>query len=255
MILIGNNAAGLLNKKQSLLHCIDKYSPGVLYIQETKCRMKGLVKIDDYIIFEKIRSNGGGGGLLTAVHGNIDPIAIETCENDHEVLVVEGKLGNKVTRFINAYGPQEEEAGGNKEKVKEFYQYLDLVIKEAKFTKRLICLQMDANAKLGDIVIPNDPKQQSKNGAKLLSVIEENNLVVVNALDLCTGTITRSRETINSKEESVIDYFIVCQDFLQMVSKMNIDEKKIDTLTKYTTRNGNQNQNQNQVIIVCCFLK
>ena len=149
-------------------------------------------------------------------------------ENDLEVLVVEGKVGNRSTRFINAYGPQEEDAGGSKERINDFYQYLDLVIKEAKFSARLVCLQMDANAKLGDKVIPKDPKQQTKNGEKLLSIIEENNLIVVNSLDLCEGTITRSRETINSKEESVIDYFIVCQDFLQMVSKMKIDENKID---------------------------
>ena len=39
-------------------------------------------------------------------------------------------------------------------------------------------------------------------------------------------------------EESIIDYFIVCPRFLQLVTSMDIDEQKIDTLTKYTTRNG-----------------
>ena len=71
-----------------------------------------------------------------------------------------------------------------------------------------------------------------------MSVIDENDLMVVNSLELCSGTITCSRDTVNSREESVLDYFVVCLSFLQLVTRLVIDEPKIDTLTKYTTRNS-----------------
>ena len=193
MIIVGNNAAGILNKKQSLMNCVSKYLPGALLIQESKCKRKGLIKINEYAVFEKKRKNVGGGGLLTAIHVSLEPVAVEASDDEHEVLVVEGKVGNLNVHFINAYGPQEEETGGDPEKIDKFYRYLDLVIKEALFSNRCICIQMDANVKLGPEVIPRDSKKQTKNGAKLLSIVEENGLVIVNALNLCVGTITRAR--------------------------------------------------------------
>ena len=86
--------------------------PGVLTIQETKCRAKGLVKLNNYVVFERVRPKGCGGGLLTAIHSNLDPVLVEISESSQEVLVVEAKVGNRRTRFINAYGPQEEDSGG-----------------------------------------------------------------------------------------------------------------------------------------------
>ena len=70
MVILGNNAAGLLNKKESFYRCIAKYSPGVLTIQESKCRVRGLIKVNNYEVFEKIRPNGGDGGLLTLKLGS-----------------------------------------------------------------------------------------------------------------------------------------------------------------------------------------
>ena len=131
-------------------------------------------------MFEKVREKTGGGGILTAVHSNLDPVLVDTHEDDNEIIVVEGKLGSLTVRFINAYGPQEEESGGDAEKIKSFYSKLDLVIKEAIFAEVLICIEMDANAKLGQKTIPNDPKPMSRNGEKLLAIIEENGLIVMN---------------------------------------------------------------------------
>ena len=72
----------------------------------------------------------------------------------------------------------------------------------------LVCIEMDANSKLGYELIPGDPKAKSKNGKCLQRVIEENNLVCVNSTDLCQGVITRYRKTVNSTEKSVLDYFV-----------------------------------------------
>ena len=62
MTIIGTNAAGLLNKKESLKRLINKFEPAVLIIQETKTRRKNKVKLNDYVTFEHIRKDKNGGG-------------------------------------------------------------------------------------------------------------------------------------------------------------------------------------------------
>ena len=74
MYFMGCNAAGLLNKLESLKRNIKMFNPGAIFIQESKTKRKNKVKLTDYVIFEKIRINRGGGGLLTGVHKNLEPM-------------------------------------------------------------------------------------------------------------------------------------------------------------------------------------
>ena len=57
----------------------------------------------------------------------------------------------------------------------------------------LVCIQMDANAKLGSTFIARDPNLISKNGEKLQEIIQNNDLVVVNSKAICKGVIIRQR--------------------------------------------------------------
>ena len=236
MNLVGNNAAGILNKLKSLEMNLKTFKPSLYFVQETKCRRKNKVSHPDYIIFEHIRKNCGGGGLLTAVHKNLKPVSVSD-EDDTEILVVQGVIGNKPVRFLNGYGPQDESNSTEEEKF-QFFNKLDEEIKSAKMAGTMLCIQMDANSKLGPEYVPGDPKQMSKNGKHLAKVIDENELIVVNGTQKCTGVITRYRRTVNSTEESVIDFFIVCRQFYSLVNSLLIDENRIFTLTKFSTRNG-----------------
>ena len=209
MTIMGNNSAGLLNKLDSFKRNIENFKPGVYFVQETKCRRKNQIKHDDYIMFEMIRKTSGGGGLLTAVHKSLSPVSVSE-ETEVEVLVVEGNIGTNKVRFINGYGTQE----GPQEINSPFFDRLDFEIKSAQLVGTLICMELDANSKLGSKHIPGDPKEQSSNGKLLEKVVEDNELVVVNGTDLCEGVITRFRKTINDCEESTIDFFIVCRRFL-----------------------------------------
>ena len=71
MIFLGSNAAGILNKKESLLRNIQHFMPGAFFIQESKTKRKNKIKIPNYVIFEQIRKESAGGGLITAVHENL----------------------------------------------------------------------------------------------------------------------------------------------------------------------------------------
>ena len=165
----------------------------------------------------------------------MNPVSIN-CDDEEELLVVEAKLAHTKVRFINGYGSQEK---APEDRRKSFYNQLDLEIKKSRLSGSLICVEMDSNAKLGPLIIPGDPKEQSKNGKLLEKVVVEKDLIVVNSTEICSGIITRHRKTINSIEESVIDHFIVCKDFFKQVISMKIDEAEKYSLTKFTNRTGN----------------
>ena len=198
-------------------------------LQETKCKRKGTLKIENYTIFENIRSNNFGGGLLTAVHNSLSPVCVSEGV-DVEILVVECKLKGFPVRFINAYGKQETDS---EEERFAFFRSLDFEIKSAFLKGSMVCVELDANSKIGYENFARDPHPQSQNGKFLMKVVHENSLIIVNTLDICEGLITRKRKVLERIEESIIDYILVCPQFLSFVKKMYIDEKRIYSLGSY----------------------
>ena len=63
------------------------------------------------------------------------------------------------------------------------------------------------------------------------------NLSVVNALRICECKITREKKTKRGTERSILDFFLVCDQILPLVSRMVVDEKGEIALTKYRRRN------------------
>ena len=238
MNILGTNAAGILNKLDSFARNLSKFQPAVFFVQESKCKRKNKIKHPDYVVFEHVRKVTGGGGLLTAVHKNLKPVSVSE-ETEVEILVVEGKVNNKSVRYINGYGPQDESNSTENDKT-EFFNRLDVEVKNSMMAGAMICIQMDANAKLGSEYIPSDPKPQSRNGKLLADVVDENDLIVVNGTDKCFGLITRYRKTINGIEESIIDFLIVCRRFFNLINRLDIDEKRIHCLTKFSSKIGNK---------------
>ena len=88
--------AGLMGKKDSFLNLVNEFKPGVSMLQETKLYKKGQFKVDNYSIFENLRGQSEGGGLLTMVHENFEPVLvtkIHSSKMNENILVVEVKLG------------------------------------------------------------------------------------------------------------------------------------------------------------------
>ena len=192
--------------------------------------------MENYEIFEVIRPNcPSGGSVLTGIHKNLNPVYISGGEDDNEILVVQAKIGIQNCRFINGYGPQEYKS--IEERI-SFYARLEQEVINAKLFDNLVCIEMDANAKLGKECIALDPHPRSSNGDLLFEFCERNNLVICNTTDLCQGTITRQRNTVNGVEKSILDYFIVCQEMFSYLTSMVIDEARAFVLTKYAKIRG-----------------
>ena len=168
--IMGNNTAGLKSKKDSLSHIIKVLDfPSCITLQETKFISRGNIKLDNYDIFEKVRTDKGGGGLLTAVDQNLDPAEVECSNSEVEILIVQCQVNNMKMRIINCYGPQESDS---ELKRLEFWQTLEQEIVCARAEDCLVLVQMDANAKVGKSIITGDPNDQSENGHLLVEMAD-----------------------------------------------------------------------------------
>ena len=240
LVILGNNVSGFSGRVDSFNTLVKMLNPAVTMLQESKLYKKGTYKLENHCVFEKLRESNEGGGLMTIIHENLEPVLIPT-ENSSKmslnVLVVEAKIQNYKIRFINSYGVQENSSA---EERAEFYSILEEEIIITQDNGRMLCLEMDANAKLGHLYIKGDPNEMSPNGKLLLCLIKRYNLIVINGTDKCSGVITRMRTKGNKTEKSVIDFFIVCQSLYQMVVKMDIDEERRLVLTKFSKNKKGQ---------------
>ena len=85
-------------------------------------------------------------------------------------------------------------------------------------------------------------------------LIDRQDLVVVNSLDICRGSITRERTFEYKTEKSVIDYIIVSKGLQNSLIEMKIDENKEYVLARYLkTKSGTKVINSDHNILSCKF--
>ena len=57
---------------------LSELKPSVFFVEETKLKDVGKIKLNDYIIFEKVRKNrDGGGGLALGCLKELQPIWVK----------------------------------------------------------------------------------------------------------------------------------------------------------------------------------
>ena len=74
--MFSTNAAGLKNKLQSFKSELKHFDASVFTVQETHFNKKGKFKMQDFEIFESIRSKVKGGTMM-GVHKALNPVLIE----------------------------------------------------------------------------------------------------------------------------------------------------------------------------------
>ena len=206
--------------------------PSVFFIEETKLKDVGRIKLDNYILFEKPRkSRINGGGVAIGCIRELNPVWVKEGQNDVEALSVNIFVKNMTIRCCVAYGCQENEESDKKD---AFWNYLDEEVIEAKESGAGLVIQFDGNLWAGNKIIPGDPRGQNKNGKLFEQFLTRNShLTVINSLELCEGLITRRRYKNEKLEESILDFFVVCNLILPHVKRMVIDEDKKHVLTNY----------------------
>ena len=207
-------------------------SPSVFFIEETKFKDAGKIKLKNYNIFELIRSSrNGGGGLALGCLKELQPVWVREGDDQVEALSVEIFLKRMKIRCCVAYGCQETDLI---ERNEAFWNFLDEEVFFANQNSSGLVLHFDGNLWAGQNIVPGDPRIQNRNGKLFQSFLKRHpHLTVFNSLPLCEGLITRSRLRDGKWEKSVLDFFVVCSRVLPFVTKMVIDERKQHILTNY----------------------
>ena len=112
---------------------------------------------------------------MSIVHENLKPILIPDEHSEFLVVDISGNFGD--IRTINCYGPQE---NLSVEIRTEFFIELEARIISAKTAARMICIEFDANSKVGGGKIKGDPNEMSPNGNILTDMFARQNLIIVN---------------------------------------------------------------------------
>ena len=246
------NADGLQGKTESLKQELKETDAAIFSIQETKFRKPGRLKIDKYTVFEAIRKNKEKGGTMLGVKETLNPVLIEEYSDTFELLVVEINVGENGIRVITGYGPQENWEISDK---MPFFVALEEEITKAHVNNKSVIIELDANSKLGKKYVKNDPHEMSANGKILSGIIERKGLVVANSLEgKSSGLITRKRTTVNSVEESVIDFVLISNDLEEHMTKCHIDEEKNNVLTRIIkTKDGPKRKESDHNSIITSF--
>ena len=237
---LGVNSAGISSKLHSFKNVVNALQPSVFFIQETKLKRQGKLKLDNFIIYELNRKKRNGGGLAIGVVEELKPVWISEGDDTTEVLVVEIDISGFKVRCVGGYGPQEKDAI---EKKKLFWDKLSAEVYDAMENNAGFLLQMDGNLWVGPDVIKDDPNPCNTNG-KLFKefLLRFPHLKVVNSLQLCEGLITRKRTTSKRTEIAVLDFFVVCTLVLPFVEKMVVDEEKQYALSNYSNVKGKKHK-------------
>ena len=237
--LLGVNAAGIKSKMTSFKKIISDLNPTLFFIEETKFKETGKMRdMENYVVFEKVRENGtGGGGIAIGCLKDLYPALVREGKDDIEAISIEIFLKKIKVRCLVAYGPQETQTI---EKKQAFWEFLDEEAQLAKISGSGFILQFDGNLWAGKDIIPGDPRLQNQNGKLFKSFLERNNLTVVNSQPICEGLITRKRTKNGILEESILDFFVVCNFILPFVEKMVIDENKEYILTNFLPAKQNR---------------
>ena len=59
---MGVNAAGLSSKFLTFNEVLEELKPPVFLVEETKLKDAGRIKVENYVVFEKVRENRDRGG-------------------------------------------------------------------------------------------------------------------------------------------------------------------------------------------------
>ena len=85
---LGVNSAGLGSKMTTFKKVLHELEPTVFFVQETKFRNYGKLKVENYVIYELLRKNSGsGGGIAIGVIKELNPALVKEGNDDIDDIV------------------------------------------------------------------------------------------------------------------------------------------------------------------------
>ena len=159
---MGVNAAGLKPKLTTFKRVVNILRPSIFFIEETKFKEEGKIKLENFFTFELIReSKDGGGGLALGCLKELKPVLARKGDDKIEALTVDISVQKMKIKCVVGYGPQENSKNENK---LNFWNYIEEEVNNARDNDCGFVLHFDGNLWAGSDIVPGDPRKQNKNG-------------------------------------------------------------------------------------------
>ncbi|XP_068205230.1 uncharacterized protein PF3D7_1120000-like [Palaemon carinicauda] len=214
------NIQGLTKQKymemESLLN--DSFDINIVVLTETQQKIDKINISDGTIKKESMRDfkDKKGGGLMVIYKDDKDIEMEKVNSKNLDILDVKGNILKKKVRLIVVYM----DCGGDregKERNIEIRAELEKKIEEVEEDQALIIMG-DFNGHLGFLGY----QEENENGKKILEIINNKNLILLNVDEKCKGAYTWER----GDQRSAIDLVLVNKEMYEYFDEMNIDEEK-----------------------------
>ena len=101
---------------------ISELKPSVFFIEESKYKEEGKLKLENYLIFDLVREHRDGGGLALGCVKELKPVLVRKGNDDIEAMSINIFFKSMTTRCVVAYGCQE---NSSVEKKNAFWAYIE----------------------------------------------------------------------------------------------------------------------------------
>ena len=161
---------------------------------------------------DKNDKKGGGLQILWKNISGIDKVNIEKLDNKHrDILVANVSIGDLNFKMILSYW-----ATNDRNRNIVIIREIEEMLK--KWEKQKIIILGDFNGHTGFL----GPQKPNENGQKIINLLENNNLTLLNIDNKCKGEITWT----NGIYSSTIDYVLCNENMYESFNCMYIDEQK-----------------------------
>ena len=178
--------------------------------------------IPGYEVLEKRVKQGKEGILVAVKHRTFQSIEEITNSDLPNIFTVRIKCKNEYIRVITLHAPQETDGVEDRT---NFYEALATQVERCEDSGDKLIVLGDFNARLShedSKIVPTSP-----NGQLLHEVVEENQLQICNFSPKTVGAWTRIQQKNGTVTKSAIDYVLMSEDVIALMSSMVIDEEKI----------------------------
>ena len=124
LVFVGVNSAGAKSKWPTWKKIISQSNASIWTMQETKSSEPNKLRMEDFIIYEKVRVQKEGGGVAIAAKKDLKPVLTAEAEEDIEAITIDIHTSKIIISCTSAYGPQQRDSADKKSK---FWAYLDKV--------------------------------------------------------------------------------------------------------------------------------
>ena len=224
------NIQGVRGKVTSLKYVLSTLSADIILLTET---MVQNVKLDGYQCINPKKSVGQNVSIvLSEKLAGCPKMKLYEPNDSINMIGVRLEINGCGTRIYTAHMKQQ--SSNSRDDIKAQFDEIKNQFRSANHGREPMLLICDANVHVGNVTIKGCKDSQDWGGKEFMSVIQDENLILINALDICSGVVTRVDP--RNGNQSTIDLAICNSLMMELVNGMKIDEDGDYKLKNYGKR-------------------